>query len=86
MFNDYKVTQSVVDLLYRTSWNQKRSSVTTHARPTLSLLCYRFNLNAKLSSISCFPVGHREILVKIFFDLTLVPPVKIPVFMFLLPR
>ena len=36
--------------------------------------------------ISCFPVGYREILVKIFFDLTLVPPVKIPIFMFLLPR
>ena len=38
--------------------------------------------------ISCFPVGYREILVKIFFDLILVPPVKIhvPIFMFLLPR
>ena len=35
--------------------------------------------------ISCFPVGYREISVKIFFDLTLVP-VKIPMFMFLLPR
>ena len=32
--------------------------------------------------ISCFPVGYREISVKIFFDLTLVPPVKIPIFMF----
>ena len=28
------------------------------------------------SRISCFPVGYREIAVKIFFDLTLVPPVK----------
>ena len=36
--------------------------------------------------ISCFPVGYREISVKIFFDLTLVPPLKIPIFMFLLPR
>ena len=36
--------------------------------------------------ISCFPVKYREISVKIFFDLTLVPPVKIPIFMFLLPR
>ena len=34
--------------------------------------------------ISCFPVGYREISVKIF-DLTLVPPVKIPIFTFLLP-
>ena len=36
--------------------------------------------------ISCFPVGYREIAVKIFFDLTLVPPVNIPIFMFLLSR
>ena len=36
--------------------------------------------------ISCFPVGYREISVKILFDLTLVSPVKIPIFMFLLPR
>ena len=36
--------------------------------------------------ISCFPVGYREISVEIFFDLTLVRPVKIPIFMFLLPR
>ena len=36
--------------------------------------------------ISCFPVGYREISVKIFFDLTLVPPVKIPIFMFWFPR
>ena len=34
--------------------------------------------------ISCFPVGYREISVKISFDLTLVTPVKIPIFMFLL--
>ena len=38
------------------------------------------------SIISCFPVGYREIAVKIFFDLTLVRPVKIPIFMFLLSR
>ena len=37
------------------------------------------------SFISCFPVGYREISVKIFFDFTLVPPVKIPIFTFLLP-
>ena len=36
--------------------------------------------------ISCFLVGYREISVKIFFDLTLVPPVKLPIFMLLLPR
>ena len=35
--------------------------------------------------ISCFPVGYQEISVKIFFDLTLVRPEKIPIFMFLLP-
>ena len=34
--------------------------------------------------ISCFPVGYREISVKIFFDLTLVLSVKIPIFTFLL--
>ena len=31
-------------------------------------------------------VGYPEISVKIFFNLTLVPPVKILIFMFLLPR
>ena len=31
------------------------------------------------------PVGYREILVKIFSNLTLVPLVKIPIFTFLLP-
>ena len=36
--------------------------------------------------ISCFSVGYREISMKIFFNLTLVPPVKIPILMFLLPR
>ena len=36
--------------------------------------------------ISCFPVGYLEISVKIFFDLTLVGPVKIPNFMFLSPK
>ena len=36
--------------------------------------------------IPCFPVGYREISVKTFFDLTLVPPLKIPILMFLLPR
>ena len=40
----------------------------------------------KENIISCFPVGYREISVKIFFDLRLVAPVKIPIFMFLLPR
>ena len=33
-----------------------------------------------------FLVGYREISVKIFFDLTLVRPVKIPIFKFLSPR
>ena len=36
--------------------------------------------------ILCFPEGYREIAVKIFFYLTLVPPVKISIFMFLLSR
>ena len=36
--------------------------------------------------ISCFPVGYRKIAVKIFFDLTLVAPVKISIVMFLLSR
>ena len=36
--------------------------------------------------ISRFPVGYQEISVRIIFDPTLVPPVKIPIFMFLLPR
>ena len=36
--------------------------------------------------ISYFPVEYREICEKIFFDLTLVAPVKIPIFMFSLPR
>ena len=36
--------------------------------------------------ISCLPAGYREIAVKLFFDLTPVPPVKIPIFMFLLSR
>ena len=36
--------------------------------------------------ISCFLLGYLEISVKIFFDLTLMPPVKIPIFTFLLPR
>ena len=31
-------------------------------------------------------VGYREIPVKIFFDLTLVPPMKILIFMFLMPK
>ena len=49
--------------------------------------CSKINPSTRLSNfISCFPVGYREISVKIFFDLTLVPPVEIPIFMFLLPR
>ena len=35
--------------------------------------------------ISCLPVGYREISVKLFFDLTLVTPVKKPIFLFLFP-
>ena len=42
--------------------------------------------NVILQFISCFPIGYREISVKILFYLTLVPPVKIPIFTFLLPR
>ena len=52
----------------------QRRSVKNHIRMDI----YKF--------ISCFPVGYREISVKIFFDLTLVPPLKIPIFMFLLGR
>ena len=36
--------------------------------------------------ISCFPVGYREIAVKYFSILTLVEPVKISIFIFLLSR
>ena len=36
--------------------------------------------------VSCFPVEYQEISVKIFYDLTLEPPVKIPIFAFVLPR
>ena len=36
--------------------------------------------------ISCFPLGYREISVKIFFDLTMVAPVKILILMFLLAK
>ena len=45
-----------------------------------------FTDDSVLHFISCFPVGYREISVKIFFDLTLVASVKIPIFMFLLRR
>ena len=48
-------------------------------------LMYCLGLNI-CKFISCFPVGYREISMKIFLDLALVPPVKIPIFMFLLPR
>ena len=66
------------------------SSSDFHNRPTSS---YRVDsdpysptiLNIILF-ISCFPVGYREISVKILFDLTQVLPVKIPSFMFLLPK
>ena len=44
------------------------------------------NIRGISEIISCFPVGYREISVKISVDLTLVAPVKIPIFMFLLPR
>ena len=37
-------------------------------------------------NIYFMPSGYREIAVKIFFNLTLVPPAKIPIFMFLLYR
>ena len=47
---------------------------------------YFFSLWIIWGIISCFPVGYRKISVKIFFDLRLVPPVKLPIFMFLLPR
>ena len=43
-------------------------------------------LYTKQDIISCHPVGYQEISLKIFFDLTLVPSVEIPLFMFLLTR
>ena len=49
-------------------------------------LLTRLHVNYIYTIISCVTVGYREISVKIFFDFTLVPPVKIPMFMFLLPR
>ena len=49
-------------------------------RPKKSLISQRW------LTISCFPLGYREISVKIFFGLKLISPVKIPIFMFLLPR
>ena len=46
-----------------------------------------FNICSNIHEfISCFPVEYREKAVKIFFDHSLVPPVKIPIFMFLLFR
>ena len=47
---------------------------------------YFFTKLQKSFIISCFRVGYREILVKNFFDLTLVPPVKIQIFIILLPK
>ena len=52
----------------------------------LSWLLFLKKPTSRKHIISCFPVGYREIAVKIFFDLTLVPPVKILIFMFLLSR
>ena len=69
------VVTSVANLKYG-GVIKKRSSIDLSATAKAKVSCI----------ISCFPVGYREISVKIFFDLTLVPPVKIPIFMFLLPR
>ena len=56
----------------------------------IGVLChmpqYFSHVTAIAHIISCFPVGYREILVKIFLDLTLAAPVKIPISMVLLPR
>ena len=60
--------------------------------PTRSQLSYPGGANWKEDNkkvpmfISCFPEGYREIVVKIFYNLTLVPPEKIQIFMFLLSR
>ena len=52
-----------------------------------ALSTFLFHITIELSRyISCYPVGYREISVKIFFDFTLVAPVKISIFMFLFPR
>ena len=45
---------------------------------------YQTNTAERGMTISCFLVGYCEIEVKIFFNLTLVTPVKILIFMFLL--
>ena len=68
--------------MYRTEKN-------THVKGTIEDACLHNGnciRSVQLFIISCFPVGYREIAVKIFFDLTLVPPVKIPIFMLLLLR
>ena len=65
----------------------KQPSIGTRMRWScydLMELCYIFE--KRVSFILCFRVGYQEISVKIFFNLTLVPPVKIPIFIFLLPR
>ena len=65
--------------------NQNAQNVQSDTESTLST--FPFSIISQLFLlISCFPVGYREISVKIFFYLTLVPPVKIPIFTFLLPR
>ena len=52
-----------------------------------NILCSKSIINGVFNGfISYFPVGYREIAVKIFFYLTLGPPVKITFFMFLLSR
>ena len=72
---------SMISVLYR--------SDSTHIILKSSLNIIRRNKQSFRENyyfISCLPVGYREISVKIFFDLTLVAPVKILIFTFLLPR
>ena len=66
---------SLAKIPYFTDWYQSNAT-----------MCLSMKETGIREVISCFPVRYRAISVKIFFDLTLVPPVKIPIFMFLLPR
>ena len=78
----------------RKCWLQACSFPTMFSKALLFRVIKSWNCVAKckrqLSSfvtfISCFPVGYREIAVKIFFDFTMAPLVKILIFMLLLSR
>ena len=64
---------------------------TQHFPSVLKIYCLGYMVEKLMKKekvyvfISCFPVGYQEISVKIFFDLTLVPPAKTQIFLILLP-